>query len=94
MSDSHLENSPPNRSPGPRTPAGKATSSQNAIKHGCCSQKTILRDEDPAEFEFVVQGWFDHYRPEDQLARAHWFLKRASKRLEEIEYELPSNAYH
>ncbi len=30
----------------------------------------------------------------EDLARAHWFLKRASKRLEEIEYELPSNAYH
>ncbi len=97
MSDSLLENSSPNRSPGPRTQSGKATSSQNAIKHGCCSQKTILRDEDPAEFEFVVQGWFDHYRPDNQLtralvedlARAHWFLKRASKRLEEIEYELP-----
>ena len=87
---------------GPRTLEGKAASSENALKHGCRSAKTLLRDEDPAEFEFLVAGWFDHYQPEtpfeeslvEQVARAHWFLKRAAKRLEEVEWELPSVATH
>lgn len=86
---------------GPRTPDGKAKSSQNSLKHGCRSEKTVLPDEDPAEFEATVQAWFDHYRPDtqpavslvEQLALAHWKLKRNTKRLEEIEYQLPGNAH-
>jgi hypothetical protein len=87
---------------GPRTPAGKAKSSQNSFKHGCRSEKTVLRHEDPAEFEATVQGWLTHYLPDTQpaitlvenLARAHWALNRNEKRLEEVEWELPANAYH
>jgi hypothetical protein len=90
------------KSTGPRTPEGKATSSLNALKHGCRSEKTVLRDEDPAEFEATVAAWFHLYEPRDlvaitlveKTARAHWFLKRASKRLEEVEWELPANAWH
>jgi hypothetical protein len=86
---------------GPRTPAGKAKSSQNSLKHGCRSPKTVLPHEDPAEFEATVQGWLTHYQPDTQpaitlvenLARAHWALKRNEKRLEDIEWELPANAY-
>lgn len=72
------------------------------FKHGLRSEKTILRDEDAAEFDALVNCWFNHYAPGDdeigaalvaQLARAHWFLKRAVHRLEEIEYELPGNAH-
>jgi hypothetical protein len=89
-------------STGARTPEGKAASSLNALKHGCRSEKTILRGEDPAEYEFLVQSWFDLYQPADplavtlvqQLAHAHWLLKRNSRRLEQVEFELPSNAYH
>ncbi len=88
-------------STGPRSPEGKAKSSQNSLKHGCRSEKTVLPDEDPAEFESTVQAWFDHYRPDsqpaiglvEQLALAHWKLKRNTKRLEEIEYQLPGNAH-
>jgi hypothetical protein len=54
---------PLNRSTGPKTPAGKARSSMNRLTHGCRSQKTVLPDEDPAEFEFTIQAWFDHYGP-------------------------------
>jgi hypothetical protein len=84
---------------GPRTPKGKAKSSQNSFKHGCRSAKTVLPHEDPAEFEATVQGWFTSYHPDTQpaitlvenLARAHWVLKRNEKRLEEVEWELPAN---
>ncbi|MGI8958428.1 MAG: hypothetical protein ACR2IV_01440 [Bryobacteraceae bacterium] len=86
---------------GPRTPAGKARSSQNSFKHGCRSEKTVLRHEDPAEFEATVQAWLAHYLPDTQpaitlvenLARADWALKRNQKRLDQVEWELPANAY-
>ncbi|MGI9075594.1 MAG: hypothetical protein ACR2JB_30670, partial [Bryobacteraceae bacterium] len=52
-------------------------------------------------FEATVQGWLTAYNPDTQpaitlvenLARAHWVLKRNEKRLEEVEWELPANAY-
>ena len=99
--DPRIENPRP-RSTGPRSLKGKANSSMNRLVHGCRSQKLVLRHEDPAEFEATVRGWFEHYAPEDEvavalveeLAKAHWFLKRAQKRLAEVEWELPMNAYH
>ena len=42
------------RSTGPRTAPGKATSSQNAIRHGLLSSKMLLNDEDPAEFDALL----------------------------------------
>jgi hypothetical protein len=36
---------------GPRTEAGKARSSQNAVKHGLCSQRAVIPGEDPAEWD-------------------------------------------
>jgi hypothetical protein len=90
------------RSTGPRTPEGKAVSSQNATKHGCRSQKLILRHENPAEYEALHQKWWAEYQPSDhieetlvqQLIDNHWFLKRASLRLEQVEWEMPMNAKH
>lgn len=87
---------------GPRSPNGKARSSENAITHGCRSEKLILRHEDPEEFEALRDAWFEHYGPESKLAgalleetvRAHWFVKRAQKQLDDIVWELPANAYH
>ncbi len=84
---------------GPRTPAGKAVSSLNRLDHGCCSKIAILPDEDPAEFEFIRNSWFERYPPDedfawliDETVLAYWHYKRASKRLYEIECELPRNA--
>ena len=37
-------------STGPRTPEGKARSSQNARKHGLFARDTVLPDENPEEF--------------------------------------------
>jgi hypothetical protein len=89
------------RSGGPRTPEGKAISSQNANKHGCRSKTLILRHEDPAEYEALHKSWWDEYQPfghrEETLVQLlidnHWFLKRASKRLEQVEEALPENVY-
>jgi hypothetical protein len=111
MSDSTCQLLPPAELPvgrprdgrtGPRSSDGKARSSENAITHGCRSEKLILRHEDPAEFESLRDAWFEHYGPESKIAgalleetvRAHWFLKRAQKQLDDIVWELPANAYH
>ncbi len=87
---------------GPRTMAGKSRSSMNRLSHGCCSEKNVLPHEDPAEFAFTINAWFDHYQPGDddiahfivdETAHAHWLYKRASKRLQDIECRLPGDAY-
>ncbi|HEX4811064.1 MAG TPA: hypothetical protein VH325_19145 [Bryobacteraceae bacterium] len=90
------------RSGGPRTPEGKAISSQNANKHGCRSKTLILRHEDPAEYEALYKKWSDHYQPDGhveetlvkQLIDNHWFFLRVSKRMEQVDWEMPTNAYH
>jgi hypothetical protein len=87
--------------PAPRTPEGKAKSSKNSFQHGCRSEKTVLPDEDPAEFEATVQRWYTQYEPDtpaaislvEKLARAEWQLKRTQNRLDEIEWQLPANVH-
>jgi hypothetical protein len=86
-------------STGPRTPEGKAVSSQNATKHGCRSKTLILRHEDPAEYEALHKAWWDQYQPSgqaletlvQQLIDNHWFLLRATKRMEQVDAEMPEN---
>jgi len=41
--------SEPNKSTGPRTPEGKAISSQNALKHGLCARDVVLKDDQERE---------------------------------------------
>ena len=90
------------RSTGPRTPEGKANSSQNRLIHGLRSEKTVLRTESQQEFDANMQLWLNRYPTEDELirllviqtAKAYWFLLRAQKRLEDVEFQLPENAYH
>jgi hypothetical protein len=74
----------------------------NRLTHGLRSEKTVLPGEDPAEFEAILQGWFESYSPDaaDSIAEyllaetglAHWQLKRARKRREDIEWNLPGDA--
>ncbi len=74
----------------------------NRLSHGCRSEKTLIPGEDPAEFDHHAQSWFDHYNPQtpDALAlvrevvRQSWFFKRNSRRLEDIEFRLPHDAWH
>src|ERR1700730_12951229 len=73
------------KSHGPKTPEGKETSSQNSLKHGFTSRKTlILKTESPDEYqEFLAQHIAIHQPttlPEselvDQMAIARWRIRR------------------
>ena len=79
---------------GPRTEAGKQTSSRKAIKHGCCSNETlILPNENIEDFKALEATWFESYSPADdfeahllnQAIQADWFLQRATRTLANIE---------
>jgi hypothetical protein len=80
-------------STGPRTPEGKQISSQNATKHGCCSQRLLLPDEDPEEWEALKAGWLQEYNTSSpvflslavQAAEKQWLLLRAQKRFDEVQ---------
>ena len=43
------------RSTGPRTPAGKARSSTNALRHGLCATAVVIRGENAAELEALAE---------------------------------------
>jgi hypothetical protein len=76
----------PNRSTGPRSPAGKARSSMNALKTGIYAKSLIIPGEDPAQLAALLQEYFEHYRPSapeqrdqiDIMVRATWTLRRLS----------------
>ena len=74
------------KSTGPTSEEGKATSSMNAVKHGLTAKFPLLPGEDPAEFEgllqtlqteFVPLNWYDRVRIEE-LALLFWRSKRFS----------------
>lgn len=83
-------------STGPRTPAGKARSSQNARKHGLTSKDLIIGPEDREEFDELLAQFQDDIAPEgaiqqtlfDQLVSAAWNLRRIRR----METELCSSA--
>jgi hypothetical protein len=83
----------PGRSTGPRTPEGKQISSKNATKHGCCSQRLLLPDEDPEEWETLKAGWLQEYDTSSpvflslalQAAEKQWLLLRAQNRFDETQ---------
>lgn len=80
-------------STGPKTPDGKDASSQNAIKHGCCSTRLVLPDEDEHEWNDLRQAWLEDYNAHTHAARtlvheaatAHWFVLRARRRYNQAE---------
>jgi len=71
-------------SAGPVTPEGKATSARNSLKHGLNSSMVILPNEDPAEFDRLLQSLVSRMRPLDafeteqilQAATALWRKRR------------------
>jgi hypothetical protein len=88
-----------NNSTGPRTDAGKQTSSRNAVKHGCCSTETlILATESIEDFKALEAIWFQSYSPKDdfenhllnQVVQADWFLQRATRTLAGVEAQFLS----
>ena len=76
-------------STGPRTAAGRARSSRNAIKHGLTSQDLIVREDEQDDFHHLQQALLQELAPEgavemftfNQLLRAAWNMERA-RRLE------------
>ena len=80
-------------SPGPTTQAGKAISSRNAMKHGCCAETLILKNENIEDYKALEATWFKAYSPKDEaekhlvqeLANSDWFLQRATRNYAEAE---------
>jgi hypothetical protein len=100
MSDLHNDPAPEElragSSTGPRTPAGKAISSQNSTTHGCCSNKAIIKGESQEEFDELLADWMDDYRPRCKSDRllveaavlAQWIQMRNTNRYNELEQKL------
>ena len=73
------------RSTGPKTPAGKAISRNNAFKHGLSAAHPVLVElEDEAEFNQYHQALIDELQPVgimelmlvDQIADSYWRRQR------------------
>ncbi|BCX19363.1 MAG: hypothetical protein KatS3mg117_3045 [Geminicoccaceae bacterium] len=88
------------RSRGPRTPEGKARSSQNALVHGFAATVHLLTPgEDPAELERLRDTFLTAYAPDrpgrallvERLVAAAWKLRRA-ERLEAALHRLAPRA--
>jgi hypothetical protein len=80
--------------PGPTSEAGKAISSRNATRHGCCALDIlILPTENIEEFKALEAVWFNTYQPHsevavhllDELVAADWLCQRSVRTLAEIE---------
>ncbi|MDQ6677782.1 MAG: hypothetical protein M3Z09_10855 [Acidobacteriota bacterium] len=75
----------PNPSTGPKTEAGKAVSSQNALRHGLASGTVIVPGEDPEAFHAFAASLKKQYAPANaieevlvaDMARHHWLKDRA-----------------
>ncbi|MHC4551176.1 MAG: hypothetical protein ACYSUT_00200 [Planctomycetota bacterium] len=74
-------------STGPQTAAGKAISSQNAIKHGLRAENTVIPGEDHEEFDQFRQMLLEDLDPAgamelflaDRIVAGFWKLRRAGR---------------
>ena len=72
------------KSHGPVTPAGRARSSQNALKHGFSAQTLLLPSEDPADLQDLLTAYLADFHPTGpaeldlvhQMVAAKWRLDR------------------
>jgi len=75
------------KSRGPITAAGRARSSQNALKHGLCSQALVLPSEDPSDFDALLAAYLNHLTPTGpveldlvhEMVAAKWRLDRIAR---------------
>jgi hypothetical protein len=74
-------------STGPKTEAGKQSSSRNATRHGLTGSQIVIAGEDPAAYEDLRQGLHESYKPAndpehllvEQIAAGFWRLQRAHR---------------
>ena len=74
-------------SSGPRTDIGKASSSQNALKHGLTAKSILLPGEDEAAYRKMCEAMFEAfeatYEPEKELLQllcdTQWRLQRCGR---------------
>jgi hypothetical protein len=80
------------KSTGPKSPEGKATSALNALKSGIDAWSHIIPGEDPAELEALTAAFHNHYQPADptQLALVDTLISTEwiQRRLRRIEAQL------
>jgi hypothetical protein len=84
MTSSQKPGAHPNASTGPRSAAGKARSSMNALKSGIYSKSLTIPGEDPAKLIALTEEYFQRYCPAlpeqrdlvDILVRSTWALRR------------------
>jgi hypothetical protein len=87
-------------STGPKTPEGKAASSQNRLSHGLCSSALLLKGESEADFDQLRHELHQAYKPAtaeeqiltDQLVEATWRLNRARRVEVQMQRNLMSDA--
>jgi len=73
------------KSRGPKTPEGKAHSSQNATKHGFLAKTLLLPNEDQSDFEAIAASYIAKFQPEgpvethlvEELIACYWRQRRA-----------------
>ena len=71
-------------STGPRTSAGKSTSSRNATRSGIYAESVLITGEDPAELAALTREYEDSCRPVgpreravvDTLIHTDWLIRR------------------
>jgi hypothetical protein len=73
------------KSTGPRTAAGRATSSRNALRHGLTAKQIVVSDESAKEFMAYYRECHEALAPADSVEEFHaeriiacqWRLRRA-----------------
>ena len=71
---------------GPRTPEGRAVSSQNALKTGIDAKSEIIRTENRTGYDALIATFYTRFRPAtpeerylvDKLIRHEWLSRRYS----------------
>ena len=69
---------------GPRTPSGKAVSSQNALKTGLDAKSEVIRTESQSDYEALIAEYYARFHPTvpeerclvDKLITSEWLGRR------------------
>jgi hypothetical protein len=80
------------KSSGPRTPEGKATVSQNAVKHGLSGRRDVIKGEDQAEFDRHREALLKELAPvgavetmlAERVVSLSWRLQRVGRMQNEV----------